>query len=113
MFWAVVFGIFFIFSTIFAIYATQGSWGKFFENLDNIYSVLTISYGATLFRFIPSNLLSEPGEYIGSSIYFVLILTLAHKTFHKPRVLLRYPIILSILYITGMIASVLLLGSFS
>jgi hypothetical protein len=112
-FWAVVFFIFFVVSTLFAIYAIQGSWSKFYNNIVNIYVILTISYGATLFRLIPYDLFNGSGQYIGSSIYFILVLALAYKTFQKPKVLLRYPVILSILYITGMITSILLLGSFS
>ena len=113
LFWGVVFFIFFVPSTLLFTYALSNTGSSHQQTIYDIYSYLTISSGATLFRFISSNLLSELGEYIGSSIYFIMILSLGYKTFQKPKVLLRYPIILSILYVTGMIASVLLLGSFS
>ncbi len=112
-FWAVIFFIFFVFSTVFALYAMHGSWSKLLSNLNNVYSIVTISYGATLFRFILFDLFTKYGGYIGSSIYFLSILFLGYKTFQKQTVLLRYPILLSILYITGMITSVLLIGSLS
>ena len=113
LFWGVVFGIFFIISTILFINFLDKNGGNYSLTLDQKFDFFNIAFASTFFRFILYDIFGNIWQYIGSSIYFIMILSLGYKTFQKPKVLLRYPIILSILYVTGMIASVLLLGSFS
>jgi hypothetical protein len=113
LFWIIIFSTFFIFSTTLFINFLDKNGGNYSLTLDQKFDFFNIAFASTLFRFILYDIFGNTWQYIGSSIYFILIASLAYKTFQKPKVLLRYPIILSILYITGMIASVLLLGSLS
>ena len=112
-FWMIVFGIFFVVSValfmLTIITDIQSNYtSTFIQKIDDA----LLSFGATLFMLYGYKIGTAYG-LIGTIVYFILILILGYKTLQKPKVLLRYPAILSILYITGMITSILFLGSFS
>ena len=110
LFWGVIFGIFFIFSTVLFIYALSNTGSSHKQNFYDIYTSFTISYAATLFRLIPFSWLNGYGEYLGSALYFISMMFLVCKTFQKDYVHIKYPIILSILYITGLLPLLFLNG---
>jgi hypothetical protein len=110
LFWGFVFSSFFVVSTALCIDTFLNFGSSHQRTLYDVYSYVTISYAATLFRFIIFDWLNGYGEYIGSSIYFILMVLFAYKTFQNPRVSLPYPIIFSIIYITGLITTVLFIG---
>ena len=103
LFWGVIFSIFFIFSTILLIGFLDKNGGDYTRTFNQIFSSIHTAYGAGIFRYISYLIIGSKGYYLGSAIYFILISFLTYNTFHRPTVVLWYPIILSILYITGVI----------
>lgn len=112
-FWSIVFGVFFIFSSILFINFLDTDGGSYTLTFDQVFDFFNIAFASTFFRFLLYNTFGNIWQYGGSFIYFTLLLLLGYKTFQRQAVALWYPLILSALYITGMVASILLLGSLS
>ncbi len=113
IFWGMVFSVFFIFSTLLFINISGIGTNGYALTINQLFDFFSIAFSSTFLRFIFYDYFGELWQHIGSLIYFIFTLFLAYKTLQRPKVQLRYPIILSLLYITGMIASILLLGGLS
>ena len=101
-FWSIIFGIFFLFSTVLFISFLDKNGGDYTHSFNQIFDSFNLAYGSILFMLYGFKMGAILGE-VGSVTYFASILFLAYKTFQKDCVHLRYPVILSILYITGII----------
>ena len=75
------------------------------HDVHSIYDWVTFGFGATLIKLIMYDALNGNGQYIGTTAYFILLVYLAFKTFQTPTVLIRYPVIFSVIYITGLIST--------
>ena len=103
LFWGIVFGVFFIFSSILFINFLDTDGGSYTLTFDQVFDSFNLAYGAMLFMLYGFKI-GDPYGYLGSITYFVLILFFVYKTFQKSQVILWYPVTVSALYITGIIA---------
>jgi hypothetical protein len=102
-FWAVVFFIFFVISTtlfmLSIIADIQSNYtSTFIQKIDDA----LLSFGSSLFMLYGFKIGIIYG-YFGTITYFILMTFLGYKTFQRNQVSMKYPIIFSVLYLTGLI----------
>lgn len=107
IFWGVVIGILVLVSFIFFYLLTNNVSSFSVLSLKQIYTFFVFSTGGALFSQFGSMLFDEAGKLISTILFYLLILYSLYKTFNRRHVQLLYPILVLLLYVTGMITAAL------
>ncbi|GEM_PF-2874930 len=105
MFWGVIFGIFFLFSISLFFFLFKTSHASY--SSVNIISGLIMASGGILFDAIISKSINN---HTGGLVYIFVVVFLIYKTFSATKVQLRYPIIFTVLYTSGLYVGAMLMG---
>ena len=109
-FWGIIYFLFFCYSTFIFLQLSDKNGGDFNRTINQVYDFIVLSYGSGFFYLLAQELLGTLGKYIGPLIYLVTISFLVFKTFKTNTTKLTYPIIVSLLYITGIVTAMLFMS---